>query len=287
MPTNFNMAKAKAKSKKVNAAPILLHNYPYTFEQLHWGERMLHYIANDMETDYNKLASMHTYLLTTKDVPDLFQAFYKWVKALWSKYELKEAMEIYGNRYRDCMKNRDPHSESQGEMMRLAFHATFPDKTIEGVKQFSRYSLDIQFEDGGLVNIHFDANSDEEATDAVLQAYLDQDENLPDDKFWKPEALKFEGKLKSVDISQGFFDRANGLVEPPQSHAQQATAPWPQAKLAKPSLPKLPVDAQDSDDDDDDSHEALARQIINICNSLKDDIDADVFVELAKELNLD
>ena len=282
------MAKAKAKSKKVNAVPILLHNYPYTFEQLHWGERMLHYIANDMGTDYNKLASMHTYLLTTKDVPDLFQAFYKWVKALWGAYHLKEAMEVYGNRYRDCMKNRDPHNESQGEMMRLAFHATFPDKTIDGVRQFSRYSLDIQFEDGGLVNIHFDANSDEEATDAVLQAYLDQDENLPADKFWKPIALKFQTRFGGhLDISQGFFDRANGLVEPPQRHAQQATAPWPQAKPAKPSLPKLPVDNDQYSDDDDDNNEAIARQIISICNSLKDDIDDDVLEKLAKELNLD
>lgn len=281
------MAKAKAKSKKVNAVPILLHNYPYTFEQLHWGERMLHYIANDMGADYNKLASMHTYLLTTKDVPDLFQAFYKWVKALWGAYHLKEAMEIYGNRYRDCMKNRDPHSESQGAMMKLAFHATFPDKTIDGVRQFSKYSLDIQFGDGGGVNIHFDANSDEEAIDAVLQAYLDQDENLPADKFWKPTALNFEGKFKSVDISQGFFDRANGLVEPPQSHAQQATAPWPQPNQAKPSLPKLPVDNDQDSDDDDDRTDALAQQIISICNALKDDIDDNVLDELAKELNLD
>ena len=288
------MAKAKAKSKKVNAAPILLRSYPYTFEQLHWGERMLHYIANDLEIDYNKLASMHTYLLTKRNVPDLFQAFYKWVDALAAQYELKDAMEIFDKRFRDCTSpcRRDPFNESTGEMMRLAFHATFPGKTLHDALHFSKFCLDVQFRDGGLENVYFEAYSDEEAFDAIIQAYLEQDETLPDDKFWKPTGLSFLSKSGNrANISQVFFAHSAGIVPAPKPAMSADARAFVDKATDHPGVVGKAKPQNPPDDKDEDGYplpfdESVISTINNIAKELFNDIDNGTLDEIAKEIAL-
>ena len=264
----------------------------YTFEQLHWNVRMLNYIATGLETDYNKLASMHTYLPTKRTIPDLFQAFYKWVNALATQYDLKDAMEIFDKRYRDCTNpcRRDPFNESTGEMMRLAFHATFPGKTMEVVLHFSKYCLDVQFRDGSLENVYFEAYSDEEAFDAIIQAYLEQDETIPDDKFWKPTGLNFLSRSGNhVNISQVFFAHSAGIVDAPKPAMSADARAFVDKATDHPSAVGKAKPQNPPDDKDEDGYplpfdESVISTINDIAKELFNDIDSGVLDELANAL---
>ena len=288
----------------VNAMPKtaikkVKHSYDSTFKELLWKERMLHYIANGLEKDYFQFAKSHTYLSTGKEALDMLHSFFMWVKSVGSLYGLPEAIQLMEKRYYECSQpSQHEFNQSTAIMLRFTVSNAFPGQLFADIGAYKKYGLTLQLKDGNNVEVPFDAKDKDMAIDMVLQAYLNQGENLPANKAWRPVGLVElqPGLSNNIDLGKEFFDRAGDLIGPPW-----AVDPNPQPKVKKPRAKKAKrahplvvsqdefakglqarVDSLHAQDDLSDEGE----EIIDIMNFLKEAFkdDPDMLLDVAAEM---
>lgn len=274
------------------------HDYDSSFKELQWKERMLHYIANDLEKDYFQFAKTHTYLATGNEALSILNGFFKWVQSVGALYGLPEAAQLMEKRYCDCS-NPDQHefNQSTAIMLRFTVNNAFPGQLFADICAYKKYGLSLQLKDGNGVEVPFDAKDKDMAIDMVLQAYLNQGENLPADKAWRPVGLVEiqPGMTNNIDLDKEFFDRAGDLIGPPW-----AVDPDPQPKVKKPRKKKAQrahplVVSQDAYDDwnkgvgidPQDDLSAEGEEIIAIMSAMKDELEdnPNMLLDLAAEMN--
>ena len=274
------------------------HAYDSTFKELQWKERMLHYIANGLEKDYFQFAKSHTYLANGNEALSMLNGFFKWVQSVGALYGLPEAAQLMEKRYCDCSNpDQNEFNQSTAIMLRFTVNNAFPGHTFAQIEAYKKYALSLQLKNGNPMEVLFDAKDKDAAIDMVLQAYLNQGENLPDDKAWRPMGVVelHRGTSKNIDLSKEFFDRAGDLIEPPW-----AVDPNPQPKVKKPRKKKAKrahplVVSQDAYDDwnkgvgidDQDDLSAEGEEIIAIMSAMKKEFDdnPNMLLDLAAEMN--
>ena len=270
------------------------HEYDSTFKELLWKERMLHYIANGLEKDYFQFARTHTYLATGKDALDMLHSFFMWVKSVGALYGLREAVQLMEKRYRDCSQpDQHEFNQSTAIMLRFTVSNAFPGQTFADIGTYKKYDLSLQLKDGNGVEVPFDAKDKEMAIDMVLQAYLNQGENLPANKAWRPVGLVElqPGLSNNIDLGKEFFDRAGDLIGPPW-----VIDPDPQPKVKKPRTKKAkrvhPLVVSQDDDvlnnawNKEYNAQDEGEEIIDAMNLLKEAFkdDPDMLLDVAAEM---
>lgn len=269
-------AMPKTATKKVK------HKYDSTFKELLWKERMLHYIANGLEKDYFQFANSHTYLANGKDALDMLHSFFMWVKSVGALYGLPEAVQLMEKRYYECSQpGQHEFNQSTAIMLRFTVNNAFPGQLFADISAYKKYGLSLQLKDGNGMEIPFDAKDKDMAIDMVLQAYLNQGENLPANKAWRPVGLVElqPGLSNNIDLGKELFDRAGDLIGPPW-----VVDPNPQPKVKKPRTKKakrahpLVVSQDDLSDE--------GEEMIDVINFLKDAFkdDPDMLLDTAAEM---
>ncbi len=289
------MNKAAVNAMPKTATKKVKHEYDSTFKELLWKERMLHYIANGLEKDYFQFAKSHTYLATGKDAQDMLHSFFMWVKSVGALYGLPEAAQLMEKRYYECSQpDQHEFNQSTAIMLRFTVSTAFPGQLFADICAYKKYDLSLQLKDGNFVEIPFDAKDKDMAIDMVLQAYLNQGENLPANKAWRPVGL-FEiqpGMTNNIDLGKELFDRAGDLIGPPW-----AVDPKPQPNVKKPRKKKakrahpLVVSQDDCDAlnnawNKEYNAQDEGEEVIDVINFLKDALkDPDMLLDVAAEMD--
>ena len=194
----------------MNSAKLRQFPYDHSFERLNWARAMLHYIGDPdgLAKDYAEQRSLRPELI---DATPLLPTFQEAIEDLSSRYRFKDAIGLYAEVYAKSVMDTDDVSMCKAELMRLCFHAVFPqEKTLLHVKDYFPFTLTMKVFPGAYRSkVDFWAESAESAYDMVTEAYLNRDTSRRD---WEVEELHCL-HVDDTDCTDKLREFAGGLFD--------------------------------------------------------------------------